>query len=190
VERTELATRIAAVSRVTGTFRLRSGKTSNLYFDKFQFESDPMLLRSIALHMAPLVPAETDVLAGLELGGIPVVTVLSQVTGLPAVFLRKAPKAYGTMRYAEGPPLAGRQVVLVEDVVSSGGAIVDQLAMLRADGIRPRVAICVIDREGGGRDALAAQGVELRALFTMSAIDAADAPVNPRAPFAAGEIEP
>ena len=98
-------------------------------------------------------------LAGLEMGGIPIVTMLSQVTGLPAAFIRKQPKEYGTCRYAEGADLTGKRFVLVEDVVSSGGAIIDSAAKLRADGCVPDAAICVIDRSTGGREALAAHGL-------------------------------
>ena len=121
--------------------------------------------------MAPLLPADTEVLAGLEMGGIPIVTMLGQLTDLPTAFLRKEPKSYGTCRYAEGADLTDRRVVLIEDVVSSGGAIINTLNMLRADGIEPRVAVCVIDRETGGREALAKAGVELRSVMTMSRIE-------------------
>jgi orotate phosphoribosyltransferase len=173
MNRAELAAHIRAASRLTGSFILRSGVSSSVYFDKFQFAAEPSLLRAIAEQLAPMVPADAEVLAGLELGGIPVVTMLSQVTALPAAFLRKTAKTYGTGKYAEGPPLGGRNVVLVEDVVSSGGAIVDALSMLHADSIRPGLALCVIDRESGGTETLRAAGVELRALFTMREIDAA-----------------
>lgn len=166
-----LAHRIRLSAKLTGSFVLRSGRVSDTYFDKYRFESDPALLRDIAREMARLVPPETEVLAGLEMGGIPVVTMLSQVTGLPAAFVRKAAKTYGTCRYAEGAPLDGRRFVLVEDVVSSGGAILDALDLLRQDGLRPAAALCVIDRESGGRQALAAAGLELRSLFTLAQVD-------------------
>jgi orotate phosphoribosyltransferase len=166
-----LASRINRTARLTGTFTLRSGKASDTYFDKYQFESEPGLLHEIAQSMAPLVPAGTQVLAGLEMGGIPIVTMLSFVTGIPAAFVRKEPKAYGTCRYAEGASLVGRQFVLVEDVVSSGGAIIDALAKLRSDGLVPAAAICVIDRESGGKEALAAQGLLLKPLFTFSQVE-------------------
>ena len=126
-----LASRIKDCAQLEGEFQLRSGKISNTYFDKFLFESDPALLHAICTEMAQLVPANTDILAGLEMGGIPVVSVLSQVTHIPAAFLRKEAKKYGTRKYAEGPDLTNKNVVLIEDVVSSGGAIVDQLNQLR-----------------------------------------------------------
>lgn len=168
-----LPSRIRQCSRLSGSFTLRSGVISNTYFDKYQFEADPKLLRAIAQALATLVPPETEVLAGLEMGGIPIVTMLSQVTGLPAAFIRKEPKAYGTCRYAEGATLTGKRFVLVEDVVSSGGAIIDALEKLKADGLVPEVALCVIDRETGGSKALAAVGLPLKALFTFSQIESA-----------------
>ena len=166
----DVAQRICDTSQLKGEFTLRSGATSDTYFDKYLFESDPILLRAIAEHLAQLVPDDTQVLAGLDLGGVPLVTALSQVTSLPAAFLRKTPKTYGTCKYAEGARLTGRNVTLVEDVVSSGGAIIDTLTMLRNDGIEPKVALCVIDRETGGKENLAAEGIELRPMFTMADI--------------------
>jgi orotate phosphoribosyltransferase len=168
---TSVAARIKAAAKLTGNFVLRSGAISNTYFDKYRFEADPTLLLDIATAMARLVPPGTEVLAGLEMGGIPVVTMLSQVTGLPAAFMRKQPKIYGTCRYAEGAPLSGRPFVLIEDVVSSGGAIIDTLHMLKADGLFPTAAICVIDRESGGKEALDLLGLPLKALFSYSEIN-------------------
>jgi orotate phosphoribosyltransferase len=99
--------------------------------------------------MAAIVPPGTEVLAGLEMGGIAVVTMLSQVTGLPSAFIRKKRKDYGTCRYAEGATLTGRHFMLVEDVVTTGGAILDAVSLLEADGLRPEGALCVIDRSRG-----------------------------------------
>jgi len=90
-----LPSRIRQSARLTGSFTLRSGKVSDTYFDKYQFEAEPILLKSIAESMSTLIPSGTEVLAGLEMGGIPIVTMLSQVTGLPAAFSRKEPKEYG-----------------------------------------------------------------------------------------------
>jgi orotate phosphoribosyltransferase len=169
----DLARRVHEASHLTGTFVLRSGATSNEYFDKYRFESDPRLLRELAEAMAGLLPEGADGLAGLELGGVPLATVLSQVTGLPAGFVRKQAKPYGTRRLAEGFDVAGRRLVVVEDVVTSGGAVVDSCRALRAEGAEVAVALCVIDREAGGRANLADIGVELRPLFTMTQLKAA-----------------
>jgi orotate phosphoribosyltransferase len=166
----DVAKRIREVSQLSGDFTLRSGAVSDTYFDKYLFESDPQLLRAIAKQMAENVPPGTEILAGLEMGGIPVVTALSFETGIPASYIRKKRKAYGTAKYAEGPELIGKNVLVVEDVVSSGGAILDALRMLREDGIEPHTALCVIDRQTGGKEALEKVGVQLRSMLTMSEI--------------------
>lgn len=168
-----LARRVHDTAHLTGTFTLRSGQVSNEYFDKYLLESDPALLRELAERMAPLVPDGTEALAGLELGGVPVATVLSQVTGLPTLFVRKQAKEYGTCKLAEGGDLAGRRITIVEDVVTSGGQVVLSCGDLRDRGAVADTVLCLIDREAGGREALADIGLELRALFTMSELKAA-----------------
>jgi orotate phosphoribosyltransferase len=171
VDEANLASRIDVVSRLRGKFRLRSGVTSDEYFDKYRFESDPRLLTEIADGLAALVPPGTEILAGLELGGIPVATALSIRTGLPVVFVRKQAKNYGTCRLAEGIEIAGRRLLIVEDVVTSGGQILASCADLRQIGAIVGQVVCVIDRQAGGSEALAAAGLELRALFTKSDLD-------------------
>jgi orotate phosphoribosyltransferase len=167
-ERASLAHRIYDVAHLTGTFTLRSGVVSHEYFDKYLFESDPELVRTIAEALAPLVPASTEALAGLELGGVPLAVMVSQVTGLPTLFVRKEAKTYGTCRLAEGGELEGRRVTVVEDVVTSGGQVVTSCGDLRVRGAIVEHALCVIDRESGGPAALAEIGVELRPLYRMS----------------------
>jgi orotate phosphoribosyltransferase len=166
VDRAELVKRIYDVSHLQGDFTLRSGTTSTEYFDKYRFESDPELLAEVARHTLPLVPTAVDALAGLELGGIPVVTALSAASGLPAVFVRKVAKDYGTCRLAEGQDITGRRLVVIEDVVTSGGQVVASTTDLRGLGAIIEHAVCVIDRQAGGSEALADIGVELRCLFT------------------------
>jgi orotate phosphoribosyltransferase len=171
----DLAARIHARAHITGSFTLRSGATSHEYFDKYRFEADPALLREIAEALAPSIPAGTEVLAGLELGGVPIATVLSQVTGLPTVFVRKEPKAYGTCQLAEGGDIAGRRLTVVEDVITSGGQVVASCAQLRDLGAQIPGVLCVIDREAGGRAALAAQDLALHPLFTAAQLKASTA---------------
>ena len=170
--RTELAAQIYRSSHLTGEFRLRSGAIANQYFDKYRFENDPILLRAIAEALAPLVPSGTDALAGLELGGVPIATLLSQITGLPLFSVRKKAKEYGTRQLAEGGDVTGLQLLVIEDVVTSGGQVVISTGDLRALGARVEAALCVIDRQSGGSEALAEAGIELRALFTMSELEA------------------
>lgn len=166
--RTELARRIYTVSNVKGRFLLRSGATSEEYFDKYLFESDPTLLRQIAQEMSALLPAQVDALAGLEMGGIPLTTVLAQLTGLPALFVRKRAKEYGTCKLAEGGEVSGRKLVVIEDVVTSGGQIIESSKALRSLGGDIVGVLCVIDRESGGKENLSAEGLMLHAVFTMT----------------------
>jgi orotate phosphoribosyltransferase len=173
MDRSELAKRIYSASHLTGEFTLRSGVVSNEYFDKYRFEADPGLLHSIAVAMAKMIPLGIDALAGLELGGVPLATMLSQVSGVPARFVRKEAKTYGTCQLAEGGELDGACLLVVEDVVTSGGAVLDAVAALRERGAVAERVVCVIDRESGGPEKLADAGLTLDALFTMSELKAA-----------------
>lgn len=166
--RPELASAIFQTAHITGEFLLRSGAVSHEYFDKYLFEARPELLRQIAKHLVPHVPNDVEVLAGLEMGGIPIATALSLETGMIAAFVRKKAKEYGTRKLAEGADIAGKRVLVVEDVITSGGQVVISTNDLRARGAIVEDVVCVIDRESGGREALAAAGLQLHALFTMT----------------------
>ena len=173
VQLEELGRRIYATAHLTGEFVLRSGQMTTEYFDKYRFEADPALLRDIATALVPRVPEGTEVLAGLELGGVPIAVVLSQLTGIPATFVRKEAKTYGTCQLAEGAAIEGKRVTVVEDVVTSGGQVVLSCGDLRERGAMVEHALCVIDRESGGPAALSDLGVELHPLFTMTELKAA-----------------
>ena len=168
-----LARRVYDACHLTGSFRLRSGQVSTEYFDKYLFEAQPALLREVAEAMVALLPDECDVLAGMELGGIPIATVMSQLTGLPTVFVRKAAKEYGTARAAEGSAVAGRRVVVVEDVVTTGGALLSSCRLLRAEGAVLDWVVCAIDREQGGAENLATESLRLRPALTRTTLEAA-----------------
>lgn len=163
----DLARRIGEACRLTGEFTLRSGQVSTTYFDKYLFEADPALLRAVAAAAVPLIPEGTEVLAGLELGGVPVATALSLATGLPAAFVRKEAKAYGTAKLAEGADIAGRRVLIVEDIVTTGGQVVLSAGDLRERGATLVGALCVIDRSAGSHQ-LAGAGLDLISLFTAA----------------------
>jgi len=173
--RTTLARRIYQTAHITGEFILRSGAKSNEYFDKYLFEADPKLLKDIAEALVPLVPPGIDALAGLEMGGIPIATMLSQFTGLPVLFVRKQAKEYGTCKIAEGGQVHARKLLIVEDVVTSGGAIIDAAKALVAEGAILDQVVCVIDRESSGPANLAKVKLSLKPLFTMSELKKAGA---------------
>lgn len=163
----ELARKIYAASHLTGNFTLRSGQISREYFDKYLFEAAPTLLKQIASQMAKLIPEGTEVLAGLEMGAIPIATALSLKTGLPVAFVRKKAKEYGTAKFAEGAEVRDKKVLIIEDVVTTGGQIVLSANDLKKIGARTKYVLCVIERDSKARDILAKEGLELRSLFTM-----------------------
>jgi orotate phosphoribosyltransferase len=173
--RVALARRIYETAHITGDFLLRSGTRSTEYFDKYLFESDPGLLKDIAAALVDHVPPGIDALAGLEMGGIPLATMLSQLTGLPLLFVRKKAKEYGTCKIAEGGPIADRKLLVIEDVVTSGGAILDAAAALRAEGAKLGPVLCVIDRESSGVANLTKVDLQLQSLFTMTELKKAGA---------------
>ena len=170
-----LAGRIYERSHLTGEFRLRSGAVSNEYFDKYLFESDPQLLRDVGQAMSGLLTEGIDALAGLELGGVPLATICSQICGLPTLFVRKQAKSYGTCRLAEGGPVAGQRLAIIEDVITSGGQVIESAGSLREQGAEIALVLCVIDREAGGRENLAEAGLQMSSLFTMTQLQVAGA---------------
>jgi orotate phosphoribosyltransferase len=163
----ELAKRVVEVALRRGEFKLRSGQTSNVYFDKYQFEARPELLREVARQLAPLVPEGTEVLAGLELGGVPIATALAFETGLPVAFVRKERKSYGTCLIAEGASLKDKRVCIVEDVITTGGAVLDSARELRAEGAVLDVVLSVIFRGDPAKDTFQAEGLRRVSLLSL-----------------------
>jgi len=154
-----------------GDFVLRSGRRSRYYLDKYLFETRPELLRPLGERIAAAVAEhapEAVRIAAPELGAIVLAAAASLAGGLPFVIVRKEAKQYGTGNLLEGAFEGGEEVCLVEDVVTSGGAAVGAVEALREAGLVCRTAVCVVDREEGGPDALARHAVRLRPLFRAS----------------------
>lgn len=171
MEDRELMVAIRERCLLFGRFRLRSGKISDRYFDKYRFESDPTLLREVAARMARLLPDGIDRLAGLEMGGIPLATAISLQTGLPVVFVRKKPKEYGTCNLAEGGFSPGERVAVIEDVITTAGQVVRSADALGELGLEVVKVVCVVDREQGGSERLAEAGYPLASVYTLSQIE-------------------
>ena len=166
---TELAKKIDAICHLKGDFLLRSGTRSSEYFDKYRFESQPKLLKEIADQLKAFIPAGTEALAALEMGGIPIGTALSLATGIPCAFIRKEAKAYGTCQFAEGFDVKGKNLCLIEDVITSGGQVLLSTEDLRASGAIVKNVLCVINR--GGPEAAAKlkeKNLLLHSLFVRS----------------------
>ena len=166
-----------------GDFVLRSGKRSKYYLDKYRFETRPDLLGALGERIAQAVEQlEPDAarLAGPELGAVALAAAGSLASGLPFLIVRKEAKEYGTSNRVEGVYEPGETVCVVEDVVTSGGALIEAVQALRQAGLTVRTAVCVVDREEGGVPALADKGVELRPIFR--AAELLDKPKTPAKP--------
>jgi orotate phosphoribosyltransferase len=167
----DLAAALREHAYLEGDFVLRSGRRSRYYLDKYRFETRPDLLRPlgelIARAVAEHAPAAVRI-AGPELGAVTLAAAASLAGGLPFLIVRKEAKTYGTGNRLEGRYVQGEEVCLVEDVVTSGGAAVAALEALREAGLVCRTAVCVVDREEGGTDALARHAVRLWPLFRAS----------------------
>jgi orotate phosphoribosyltransferase len=151
-----------------GDFVLRSGKRSSWYLDKYRFETEPEILRALGVSFAHAVrELEPDAvrLACPVLGAVVLAASASLTSDLPFIIVRDEAKEYGTARRIEGSFEPGELVCLLEDVVTTGGALVEAVSALREEGLVVRTAVCVVDREEGGSDALARLGVRLRTLF-------------------------
>ncbi len=167
----ELGRALREAAYLEGDFVLRSGRRSRYYLDKYRFETLPELLRPLGEAIAAAVQKhEPDAvrLAGPELGAVALAASASLASGLPFLIVRSKAKEYGTSKRIEGVFEPGELVCLVEDVVTVGGAALEAVEALRAEGLRVSTAIAVVDREEGGLDALARQAVRLRPLFLAS----------------------
>jgi orotate phosphoribosyltransferase len=167
----ELLAAIREHAYLEGDFVLRSGKRSPYYLDKYRFETVPELLEALGARLAARI-AEVEPgaqrLAGPELGAVALAAAASLASRLPFLIVRGEAKGYGTSNRLEGAFEPGERVVLVEDVVTSGGAAADAVRAVRQAALECRTAICVIDREEGGVDSLARLGVRLHPLFRVA----------------------
>jgi orotate phosphoribosyltransferase len=169
-----------------GDFLLRSGARSSYYIDKYLFTTQPDLLQRLATELAARLPrlqglarlhgrpggqGEAQRLAGVALGAVPLVTAVSLVTQVPMVIVRSdKPKGYGTAKQIEGKLVAGERVVLIEDVVTTAGAALAAVEVLREAGADVLGALGIVDREEGGAAAFAAEGVAYETLFTKTSL--------------------
>lgn len=161
-----------------GTFTLSSGKQSDFYIDGKQttlaaegaYLCGRLLFNLIKDHPEPIVAV-----GGMTLGADPLVTAVSMVSFLaqqpiPAFIVRKEAKGHGTGQFIEGmknlPP--GGLVALVEDVVTTGGTLLQVIERVQTVGFRVGLVVTVVDRQEGGAEILAAQGFPLKAVFTRA----------------------
>ena len=150
-----------------GEFTLASGAKSDYYVDIKRASTDPGVLRLIGEGFAKRVGGATRI-AGMELGAVPLAAAASLASGVPFIMVRKKPKGYGTASQLEGVYEPGMEVVVVEDVTTSGGSSAEAVKVLREAGLRVTKVITAVDREAGAAKAFADMGVQFEALVTAS----------------------
>jgi orotate phosphoribosyltransferase len=149
-----------------GEFELSHGGTSDYYVDKYLFETDPHCLELIAEAFAEQISEPK--LAGVALGAVPLVAVTSVETDLPYVIARKKAKEYGTAKRIEGRLEEGEEVVVLEDIATTGNSAIDAVEALREAGAEVNRVLVVVDREEGASERLAEHDLELDSLVTAS----------------------
>ncbi len=169
MNRTELGSRIKQAAYMEGDFTLRGDTKSKYYLDKYMFETQPEILRAVSQAFVGYIDADTTMIAGAELGGVPLATALSLVSGLPFVIIRNAKKDYGTKKTLEGKlSTDGGLVFLVEDIVTTGGQILQAAEVIISKGVEIDTIVAVVDREEGARENIERAGFSFDSLFTKS----------------------
>jgi len=168
MNRDELARRIADAALLRGTFTLRSGRTSHYYLDKYLFSTQPDILEALGQMFAERLPQDVTRLAGAELGGIPLVSATAIAGDLPCVFIRNQKKEYGTSKLVEGVLEADDRVVILEDVATTGGQVLEAAKVISDCGAEVVKIIATIDRLEGARENVEAAGYAFDALFTVT----------------------
>ena len=156
---TQIASRIADVALLHGEFTLRSGRKSSYYLDKYLFSTQPDILSRLGEMFAERIPDSATLLAGSELGGIPLVTAASLASGVPSLFVRNQKKDYGTATSTD-------RVVIIEDVVTSGGQVLEAASVIEAAGAEVIYILATIDRMEGGHENIVQAGYKFGSLFT------------------------
>jgi orotate phosphoribosyltransferase len=165
----DLAERLVAASELHGDFVLSSGRTSNVYFDKFRFLTDPELLKDTATAVAALLPDGISHLAAPEGAATLLVAAVALQTGMPIAVVRKEPKAYGTMSQIEGQAPPGAELALIEDVSTTGHQVHAAAKVLEEAGCRIGIVVLAIDR--GGAKQLRDAGYWVRSIVEVEPRD-------------------
>jgi orotate phosphoribosyltransferase len=166
MNREQLAKRIAEVSLLRGEFILRSGRKSNYYLDKYRFETQPDVLVELGKLFAQRVSDKVNRIAGAELGAVPLAAAAAMACGKPFVIVRNQKKDYGTSKLVEGVLNAGDTVLIVEDVLTTGGQVLEAAKSLKDAGAKIDRIVAVIDRQEGARQNIESAGYIFEALFT------------------------
>lgn len=161
-----LAKRIREVAYLEGDFTLRSGRKSRYYLDKYLFETQPDVLAALGARMAARRGPTVTRIAGAELGGVSLAAAASLACGLPFAIIRNAKKDYGTSKMFEGQLLPGDVVLLVEDIATTGGQVLEAAKVIAAAGAMVDKIVAVIDRQEGARENIEGAGFVFESILT------------------------
>lgn len=153
---------------LTGEFTTRAGKQTSYYFDKYLMETDPQLLGPICEKIVDLLPKEYDQIAAPELGAVALAAVVSVMVKKPFIIVRKETKSYGTQKLLEGQYQKGEKVVVIEDVLTTGGAAIRAADILIKEGLIVSEIIGVVNREEGAKEAITQRGWLMKSVFSAS----------------------
>ncbi len=168
MDRQTLAARIKQTAYVEGDFTLRSGRKSSYYLDKYLFETQPDILRGLGEMFVSFVTDATTLIAGAELGGVALAAATSLACRKPFVIIRNAKKDYGTSKMFEGEMDKGDRVLLVEDVATTGGQVLEAAKVIQETGAQVERIVAVIDRLEGARENVENAGFEFDSLLTRA----------------------
>ena len=168
MDRTQLAQRVKEAAYLEGDFTLRSGRKSKYYLDKYLFETQPDILKALGDMFAKYAAESTTLIAGAELGGIALAAAASMAAGKPFVIIRNTKKDYGTKKPYEGRLSDGDSVLLVEDIATTGGQVLEAAKFIKGIGANVERIVCVIDRQEGARENIEEAGFTFDALFTKA----------------------
>jgi orotate phosphoribosyltransferase len=168
MNREELAKRIADVALLRGEFTLRSGRKSNYYLDKYLFETQPDILAALGTMFAERIGPDVQRIAGPELGAISLAAAASMASGKPFVIVRNQKKGYGSGKLIEGLIKPGDNVQIIEDVLTTGGQVLEAVKSLESAGAKVVGILGVLDRQEGARQNIESAGYKFDALYTTS----------------------
>lgn len=162
----ELAERIRAAAYLEGDFTLRSGRKSTFYIDKYLFETQPDILAELGRRMAQRVTPQTTLIAGAELGGVALAAATALAAKLPFLIIRNAKKDYGTGKLFEGKLEPGDCVLLVEDIATTGGQVLEAAKVLTDAGATVERILAVVDRGEGAAENITEAGHTFESILT------------------------
>jgi len=153
-----------------GHFVLTSGAVSDYYVDIKKASTNPGVLNTIAKQMKDIIKNKYDLIAGMELGAVPLVVALSLQTTIPFVIVRKQKRDHGTGKQIEGESVKDKKVLIIEDVTTSGGSVVNTIQILRQNNATLDKVITVVDRESGAQEKIEKLNLEFHPLVTVNDI--------------------